>query len=288
MKQVQTPIHSETEFDLFVSQLLPTNARLEFYTDFAKCYDNVRQIEVKLHTLDYLIGKTDLEEAVRDLWNVNPSVFTVLNLLIAVRTRDKKLVVNKHGEVQPIETYTHSLEGVVEFIRETGLAEVLRLKQISSLVDYVFGVEVGLDSNARKNRSGDIMEEQVAEALQSAGIDFHREVYSRDFPEVYKALGVDSKRFDFVIPTDEKTYLVEVNFYSRSGSKLNEVARAYTELAPKINACKGYEFVWITDGVGWHHAKGKLREAFYRIPRIYNLTTLEDFVQAIQANCSNR
>ena len=94
-------------------------------------------------------------------------------------------------------------------------------------------------------------------------------------------LGEDRKRFDFVIKTPGKTYLIEVNFYSGGGSKLNEVARSYSELAPKINQFPNYEFVWITDGVGWLSAKNKLEEAFAVIPRVYNLTTLPEFLSEL-------
>ena len=72
-------------------------------------------------------------------------------------------------------------------------------------------------------------------------------------------------------------------FLSGGGSKLNEVARSYSDIAPKINAVNGFEFVWITDGIGWKSAKNKLQEAFNIIPSIYNLTTIHSFVE----NCSN-
>lgn len=276
-------VHTEEEFRRFMSQLLTTNANLGFYTDFQKCHENVKKIAMKLHALNYLVGKVDMEEAIHDLWKENPSVFSVLDILIAVRTKDKKIAFNRADEPQLIENFFDSEEGVQEYIRDTGLYDVLSNRQITNLVDYVFGVEVGLDTNARKNRSGHIMEGMVANILSKAGISFEQEVYSREFPAVYNALGVDSKRFDFVIKTPAKTYLMEVNFYSGGGSKLNEVARAYTELAPKVNACQGYEFVWVTDGIGWESAKGKLEEAFYTIPSIYNLTTFKEFVETLRA-----
>ena len=266
-----------------MTQLLETNANLGFYTDFQKCHENVKNIAKKLHALNYLVGKENIEEAIHDLWEENPSVFSVIDILIAVRTKDKKIAFNRADEPQLIENFFDSEEGVQEYIKDTGLSDVLSNRQITNLVDYVFGVEVGLDSNARKNRSGHIMEDMVANILTKAGIIFDQEVYSREFPAVYKALGVDSKRFDFVIKTQAKTYLMEVNFYSGGGSKLNEVARAYTDLAPKINACQGYEFVWVTDGIGWESAKGKLEEAFYTIPSIYNLTTFKEFVESLYA-----
>ena len=275
--------HTEQEFQSFMTQLLETNANLGFYTDFQKCHENVKKIAMKLHALNYLVGKENIEEAIHDLWEENPSVFSVIDILIAVRTKDKKIAFNRADEPQLIENVFDSEEGVQEYIKDTGLSDVLSNRQITNLVDYVFGVEVGLDSNARKNRSGHIMEDMVANILTKAGIIFDQEVYSREFPAVYKALGVDSKRFDFVIKTQAKTYLMEVNFYSGGGSKLNEVARAYTDLAPKINACQGYEFVWVTDGIGWESAKGKLEEAFYTIPSIYNLTTFKEFVESLYA-----
>lgn len=169
----------------------------------------------------------------------------------------------------------------MEYLESTGLAEIFRKGIIKDLVDYVFGIETGLDSNARKNRSGHVMENRVAKKFESYGINYRREVYSREWKEIADALGDDEKRFDFVIETNIKTYLIEVNFYSGGGSKLNEVARSYSDIAPKINSVTGFEFVWITDGVGWKSAKNKLQEAYSIIPSIYNLTDIDNFINLI-------
>ena len=75
---------------------------------------------------------------------------------------------------------------------------------------------------------------------------------------------------------------MEVNFYSGGGSKLNEVARAYSDIAPKINSVDGFEFVWITDGIGWKSARNKLHEAYNLIPRVYNLTNISDFLSELK------
>ena len=158
------------------------------------------------------------------------------------------------GNVKLINSLFDSVDGVIEYIHGTGLDEVFKNKQIKNLVDYVFGVETGLDTNARKNRSGHLMEGQVASMLDNADVSYRQEVYSTEYPEL-SVLGEDKKRFDFVIEKRHRNYLMEVNFYSGGGSKLNEVARAYSELSPKINAVDGFEFVWITDGIGWKSAK---------------------------------
>lgn len=126
------------------------------------------------------------------------------------------------------------------------------------------------------------MSEAVSLFFDSADIFYKKEVKSDAFPDI-QSLGTDVKQFDFGIRTREKTYLIEVNYYNRGGSKLNETARSYSDVAPKINKYKHYEFVWITDGQGWLSAKNKLEEAYNIIPSMYNLSTLELFIQKIKA-----
>ncbi|MBR6175452.1 MAG: type II restriction endonuclease [Bacteroidales bacterium] len=274
-------MHTKEQFDKFMSQLYETNATLDFYCDFKKINENVEAIAIKLNQLNYLIGQEDLDGAIRRLWSENPRVFSVMDILIAVRKKDKKKAVLGDGSVKLISRFFNDVNGVIEYIHGTGLDIVLQNKQIKNLVDYVFGVETGLDTNARKNRSGHLMEEHVASIFDKAGVKYRQEVYSSEYPEL-AVLGEDKKRFDFVIETSSTKYLIEVNFYSGGGSKLNEVARAYSELSPKINSVNGFEFVWITDGKGWESAQNKLEEAFYAIPNVYNLTTIYDFLEQIK------
>jgi len=274
--------HTEAEFQIFMSQLSETNATLSYWTDFTKVKTNVANIEIKLNTLNYLLGKENLRAAVTDLWNNDKRVFEVLQILIACRKRDNKKVVNANANCVLLESYLTTLDGVMEFIEGTGLAKFLKEKNVKNLVDYVFGIEVGLDSNARKNRSGDAMENTVELIIKGSGLKYRKEVYSSEWQSITKALGTDKKRFDFVIETKIKTYLAEVNFYSGGGSKLNETARSFTELAPKINAVNGFEFLWITDGKGWESARNKLQEAYYTIPSVYNLSTLRGFLDSIK------
>lgn len=274
--------HTPVEFATFMSQLKETNQTLDFFCDFDKIHDNVEDIKLSLCMLNSLIGADDMQSAVETIWRRDKSAFNVMDILIAVRSEGKKKVLNSLGECVVLDSLFESVDGVMEFLNDTGLAEVFQLQKITNLVDYVFGVETGLDSNARKNRSGHVMENVVAEIFENNGVDFRTEVYSSEWAEMTKALGDDEKRFDFVIETPQKIYLIEVNFYSGGGSKLNEVARAYSDIAPKINAVDGFEFVWITDGIGWNSAKNKLQEAFNIIPSIYNLTSIEEFIQKVK------
>ena len=270
-----------TDFSTFMSQLKDTNQTLDFFCDFDKIHNNVENIKLSLCMLNSLIGTADLRSAVETIWRRDKSAFNVMDILIAVRSEGKKKVLNSLGKCVILNSLFNSVDGVIDFLEDTGLAEVLQSQKITNLVDYVFGVETGLDTNARKNRSGHLMEDVVAEIFDNNNIKYRKEVYSSEWTEMTQALGDDEKRFDFVIETPQKIYLIEVNFYSGGGSKLNEVARAYSDIAPKINAVEGFEFVWITDGIGWNSAKNKLQEAFNIIPSIYNLTSIHNFIEQL-------
>ena len=274
--------HTKEQFDLFISQLQETNQTLDFFCDFDKISQNVEDIKLSLCMLNSLIGSSDLRKSVETIWKRDKSAFGVMDILIAVRSEGKKKVLDNLGRCVVLDTLFNSVDGVMEFLENTGLAEIFQSKKINDLVDYVFGIETGLDTNARKNRSGHVMEDMVARIFEKNGIHYRQEVYSSEWPTITRVLGDDEKRFDFVIKTAAKTYLIEVNFYSGGGSKLNEVARSYSDIAPKINSVSGFEFVWITDGIGWKSAKNKLQEAYSIIPSIYNLSNITDFIKIIK------
>ncbi|MEE0974021.1 MAG: type II restriction endonuclease [Paludibacteraceae bacterium] len=273
---------TKKDFDIFISQLSETNASLDFFCDFDKISANVANIEISLNTLNYLLGKNDLRKAVEAIWERDKTAFDVLDILIATRKESNKKFFNNKGEKVLVHSLFSSVDGIMEFLEGTGLDKVLKNSEVNNLVDYVFGVETGLDTNARKNRSGKITEKLIAEIFNNYKIPFKQQVSSTVFPKIDKILGADKKVFDFVIDGKNETYLIEVNFYSGGGSKLNETARSYTDIGPKINSIKGYRFVWITDGEGWKNAKNKLQEAFMSIPDVYNLTTINKFISSIK------
>ena len=272
----------EKNFDKFLSQLQETNQTLDFFCDFEKITHNVDNIKLSLCMLNSLIGTKDLRKSVETIWFRDKTAFSIMDILIAVRSEGKKKIIDSKGQCIVLDRLFDSVDGVIEYLENTGLANIFKDGKIKDLVDYVFGIETGLDSNARKNRSGHVMEGRVAQILNEAGISYRQEVYSNEWNAITEVLGDDKKRFDFVIETSNKTYLIEVNFYSDGGSKLNEVARSYSEIAPKINSVSGFEFIWITDGIGWKKSKNKLQEAFNFIPKIYNLTNIQDFLNEVK------
>ncbi len=157
------------QFKDFLSQLSETNATLDYFTDFKKIKININRIAIKLNQLNYLIGKEDLKKAISELYDENPKAFEILNILIAVRKDKNTKTFNNKGKIVLLDTYFNSPESILEYIEETGLAEIFRNKYVTNLVDYVFGIEVGLDTSARKNRGGDTMSKAVSAALDTAG-----------------------------------------------------------------------------------------------------------------------
>lgn len=96
-------------FNEFMKPLLDTNFSLKDYVDFPKVAENVEKISIKLNQLNYLIGQDDMQRAVERLWDENPKVFSVLDILIAVRTKDKKKAIDTDGKVLLITDYFRHL-----------------------------------------------------------------------------------------------------------------------------------------------------------------------------------
>ena len=173
------------------------------------------------------------------------------------------------------------------FMRKTGFFDLLQNHLIGNLVDYVTGVETGLDSNGRKNRGGDLMENLVERYIQKVGFvkgeNYFKEMYIHEITDRWglelSAIsnhGKSEKRFDFVIKTDNMIYGIESNFYASGGSKLNETARSYKALALEAATIDGFTFVWFTDGKGWTSARNNLEETFDVMEYIYNIKDLEN------------
>ncbi|MCQ2690470.1 type II restriction endonuclease [Helicobacter pylori] len=269
-------------FDIFLKSLKISNRTLDFFTDWQKCLKNKNKISIALNHLNFLLGKDtkELKNCIKSLFKEYPKAFNVLNILIAVRDKND-IVLDANGNFYPLYSYFEDDEKVYEFIRQTGLERIFCNRSIKDLNDFVFGVEVGLDSNARKNRSGKVMENHLSGLFTNAQLNFKEQVEIREFEDLCQAFGDDIKKFDFVVCGKDKTYFIEANFYTISGSKLNEVARSYQDLALKFEAFPNYEFIWITDGTGWLDAKNKLQEA-YKSVEIYNLSNVSDFISKVQ------
>lgn len=259
----------------------------KFYVDFEKVYGNVENIKVELNILNSLIGSKNIENAFKKLVAEYPKVLKCVPILLAVRGREI-YAIDSDGEYWfSFAKQNYSIDEYIMFMRKTGLFSLISEHLINNLVDYVTGVEVGLDSNGRKNRGGHLMEDLVESYLIKAGlvkgVDYFKEMYLSDVEKQWNLdlsnisnQGKAKKRFDFVVKKGETVYAVETNFYSSGGSKLNETARSYKTIALEAKEIDGFAFVWFTDGQGWKSARNNLEETFDVLDNMYCITDLEN------------
>ncbi len=262
-------------------------ATWKYYTDFEKVYQNVERIKDELNILNGLIGKKDIEAEFRRIVKKYPDVLKVIPILIAKRESEIKITDSKKNYVFNFKKPNYSIDEYVEFMENTGLFDLLQNHIIHSLVDYVMGVEVGMDTNGRKNRTGDAMEDLVDSYIANAGFK-EGDNYFKQFAasEITQKWDIDlseisnkgksEKIFDFVVKTPNMIYGIETNFYGSGGSKLNETARSYKTIALEAKNIKGFTFVWFTDGKGWTSARNNLEETFDVMEHIYNIKDLEN------------
>ena len=259
----------------------------EYYVDFEKVYVNIDKIKIELNILNSLIGSKDLEYDFKKLINEYPNVLKCIPILLAVRSREI-YAIDCDGEYRfNFNKQNYSVEEYVMFMRKTGLFTLISERIINNLVDYVTGVEVGLDSNGRKNRGGHLMENLVEDYLIKTGL-VKGETYFKEMKlsaienkwdinlSGISNQGKAEKRFDFVVKKGKTIYGIETNFYTGGGSKLNETARSYKTIALEAKDIDGFAFVWFTDGCGWKSARHNLEETFDVLENMYCIADLEN------------
>lgn len=271
-------------------------ASWRYYTDFDKVYNNANKIKKELNLLNSLIGSKNIEQDFKELVKEYPKVLKAIPILIA--KRNDVIIVKDAAQdyYYNFKSMNYSIEEYTISMRKTGIFELLKSHLIANLYDYVTGVEVGLDSNARKNRTGHAMEDLVESYIVKAGFvkDYNyykelttakiKEKWNIDLTSIERKLEETSKdknrkaekRFDYVVKTQNQLYVIETNFYSGGGSKLNETARSYKMIQEEIQKVDNVTFVWFTDGKGWNTARNNLKETFDTMENIYNILDMKN------------
>lgn len=273
-------------FNEWINNFKSSISNYSYYADFKKIYKNVDKVKVELNILNSLIGSKTIEEDFKNIMLKYPETLECIPLLLAVRSTEIFVKDEINEYLFDFKKMVYSMDDYVRFMQESGLFDLLQNHIINNLYDYVLGIEVGLDSNGRKNRGGHLMEDLVEKYIKESGfikdVNYFKEMYLNDIEKRWNidlsnlsGNNVSTKRFDFVIKTPKQIYLIETNFYASSGSKLNETARSYEMLAKKAKEIDGITFIWITDGLGWHDAKNNLKETFNELETMYNINDLE-------------
>lgn len=274
-------------FNDWFSKFKSSISNYSYYVNFDKIYEQADKYKVELNILNSLIGSKNIEEDFENIIVKYPETLEVIPMLLAVRSNEIFIKDKTDEYLFKFNKLIYSIEDYIKFMRETGLFELLQNHIINNLYDYLLGVEVGLDSNGRKNRGGHLMEDLVEEYIVKAGyekgISYFKEMYLADIEKKWNldlsamsGNNTSTKRFDFVIKTDNQVYVIETNFYSSGGSKLNETARSYKMLAEESKRVKGVTFIWFTDGLGWIGARKNLEETFNELDTLYNIDDLDN------------
>lgn len=271
------------DFNEWLSKFKSSISDYTYYVDFKKIYKNVDKIKVELNILNSLIGSNDIENEFKNIIVKYPETLECIPVLLAVRSNEIFIKDELKEYLFKFNKMVYSIDDYVRFMKESGLFELLQNHIINNLYDYVLGIEVGLDSNGRKNRGGHLMENLVESYIRKAGIkEYYKEMYISEIENKWNldlssisGNNVSTKRFDFVIKTDNQVYVIETNFYSSQGSKLNETARSYKMLAEEAKNVNGLTFIWFTDGTGWKNARKNLEETFNELETLYNINDLE-------------
>ncbi len=274
----------DRDFTAWLSKFKKSIANYDYYVDFRKIHDNVDKIKVELNILNSLIGSTNIEVDFDNIIEKYPETLKCIPILLAVRSNEIYAIDGEGEFIYQFKKLNYSVEQYKTFMRKTGLFDLIKNHLVNNLVDYVTGVETGLDSNGRKNRGGHLMEDLVESYIKKSGnIEYYKEIYIH---EIQNKWGIDlsaisnkgkaEKRFDFVVKTDNMIYAIETNFYGGGGSKLNETARSYKTLAGEADTIDGFTFVWFTDGIGWKSARNNLQETFEVMKHIYSIDDMEN------------
>jgi len=278
-------------FDYLIANLKPSNTLWSYFVNWEKVFENTKKIELALDVLNYLIGKDDFDKEFKFLLKQNPGITQVLPALV-VRDGDDskklKILVDYKNKRLAYEDFDFTKTGLndkdieryLTFAKETGLKSLIVNKKIKNLVDYMIGVEAGLDSNGRKNRSGhameDIVEVFISDFCKRKNLKYLKEANAEKIKtELGYNVPVDksSRRYDFVIDIGKEPLIVETNFYGVGGSKLKSTAGEYRGLFDVLQG--KYKFIWITDGPGWNSTTRPLRETFDHNDYLFNLSMLE-------------
>ncbi len=261
----------------YLKTIIKTNRTLDSYVDWEKVKKNALNHAINLNVLNSLTkanNQKDVELIVNEIFTKGfEDAFESLEILIAKRNDgDREYLLEETLEIKKFSF--DSKEEVIHFINETNLLELF--KSVKSLDDYVFGVEVGLDTNGRKNRAGKTMELLIRRILEENNISFNEQV------DIKTIEGIDSdkkktKRVDFVFKKNDITYLIESSFYNGKGSKISEVCNSYADLTTKINNDK-LHLIWVADGKGMETIKPLLEEQWNNVD-VVSIRQFEDMIK---------
>lgn len=179
--------------------------------DFSKVLNDIEKYYDTCMKMNILLKEPEnFAINLMNLLDNDEKVIEIISLIHAIQYRDftKKTGIATKPQIRSAD--------IVTFCEETGFLSFLTTSKINDIYSYIAGCSVGLDSNARKNRSGKEMSGIVLELLSNDHNIEHieQEITIDKLNERYNynvKLSANNKRFDFSFIYKNKLYLVEAN-----------------------------------------------------------------------------
>jgi type II restriction enzyme len=269
----------------FLGTLIDTNRDHRFFVDWGKVRENANRLKVELNILNALVGSRDFERELTSILEKYPEVLAAVPILLALRDPQLRVILDFQSPGLEIVNYDFSprklseldIRNIGNFFVRTGLRNFFLHLASRCLLDYVVGVEVGMDTNARKNRSGAAMELALAPVVEPLRSSRVAVLYQKKFKVLVEEYGIDvprdmqPRKTDILFVVDRKRAVnIETNFYSGTGSKPQEIVDSYINRQREL-AEAGIGFIWVTDGDGWRGQRNQIEKGFAKVDYLMNL-----------------
>jgi len=282
---------SKESFDILKNSLIPSNRDWNYFVDWEKVNKRTKNLSSEIKAVELLKDSPNLINELYDLLCKSEKIVELLCLLIAVRSEKSPSIdildISDSFEFNNLKIELNSQffiknkELSLDFLSESGIINLITTTK--DLYSIVLGIEIGLDSNARKNRGGQYMEKLVEDILKNVyslkdGKDYltqARAVKVKAEWDIDLPVDKSSRAPDFLIKGKQNLIWIETNFFSSGGSKLKATCGEYIVL-DKYCKQNNLKFLWITDGYGWIQTLKPLSEAYEDIDYLWNLKMFSD------------
>lgn len=273
--------------NLFQQSIIITNRTAEFYVNWEKVRENAESLRIELSLMNSLVGTNNLEQDFRALIGKYPETVRVIPILIAVRDLKFPIIIDFFDIEKGVRNLDFNksrnskltedeVDSYLRFMKNSGL--FILFDTIKNLNDYVLGVEVGMDTNARKNRSGEAMEQLVKPIIMETCKQLGAKCL---FQKKFNSVGLygrvpaslANRKTDFIVYKGDRFVNIEVNYYAGAGSKPEEIVDSYINRKNELEA-NGWDFIWITDGNVWKRSESQLTKAFENMDYVFNINFL--------------
>lgn len=282
--------------ELFVKNLVETNRGFDFYVNWNNAED-YKELEIELNAMNVLIRNEDIESKFYDLAKKIPTFIATFPLLFALSKNERQdvwngkndlMIVNEQLDGDDNFKYTFEIEKLKKGLNDKQISDYyllfdrIGLKHLfenlleKSVIDYVIGVLVGLDTNGRKNRGGTAFEDACEPIISEICNHYNVKLISQKQFKVLRDYGfeisedVANRKADFILVKDRKVLNIEVDYFFRGGSKPEEIIDSYINRQNDLEKLN-IGFALLTDGMCWDNKdKNQLQKGFRNLDNLMN------------------